>query len=164
VEDLMKVKGRVNIKLFDEHGNVKQDQTVDNLITPQGRRMLLQRAFGTASASAVPTGMKLGNDSTATAIGTTATHAMNASYISGSNKTFDATPTEAVQGNGGRVTMVCSWAADIEEVVVVNDATTNAISTAVNTYARAASGEFAAVNKGASDTLQVTWTWTLGES
>ena len=40
------------------------------------------------------------------------------------------------------------------EVVVVNDAVTNATSTAANTISRAV---FAAINKGAADTLVATW-------
>jgi len=48
--------------------------------------------------------------------------------------------------------------ADIEEVVLVNDAATDATTSEANTYARAV---FTQVNKTAADSLAITWTQTL---
>ena len=46
----------------------------------------------------------------------------------------------------------------ITEVVIVNDQATNATSSAANTYSRAL---ITSVNKGASDTLAITWNHTF---
>lgn len=163
--DYMKVEGHVRAVLTDEHGNVKSDQTVKNIITQIGRRYLAQRAANIATPEGQATGMKLGTDS-ATAAAVTGAGAALVGYITGSHKAFDGTyPQEAVQGNGSRLTWQASWGAgvatnaDIEEVVIVNDVLADATSVAADTLARAIITQ---VNKGASDTLTVTWTWDIG--
>ena len=63
--------------------------------------------------------------------------------------------------SGGVLTMVGNWAAGdgtnsaIAEAGVLNAASTGTL------YSRAT---FTAINKGASDTLQITWTYTLTPS
>jgi hypothetical protein len=166
MQDGFEVRGRFRVRLFDEDGNVKHDKTYKNLITPRGRLYLAGRAIASGTQLAQATGMKLGNDGTASAIGTSSTHELVGTYLSGSNKTFESGyPVEATEGNGAHIDFRCIWAAgtatsaDIEEVAIVNDAATNADSTANNTYAREAITQ---VNKGASDTLQVDWQWDIG--
>jgi hypothetical protein len=160
----LNIEGRVHVTLRDEHGRIKQEETVKNRVTQQGARYLTTRAIADAGQVAQATGMKLGTDS-ATAASFTGAGAALVGYITGSNKTFQSGfPTPTVQGNGWRIAWQCQWAAgvatnsDIEEVVIVNDAATNATTTEANTYARAI---ISTVNKGASDTLQIDWTWDL---
>jgi len=110
------------------------------------------------------TGMKLGTGATAAA--KSGAGGALVTYLSGSNVTFDATyPQTANLGAGLGVNAVyrCTWAAGvatngaITEVVIVNDAATNATSTAGNTASRALFGS--AINKTATDSLVVTWNW-----
>jgi len=78
---------------------------------------------------------------------------------------FDATyPQSSALGTnlGTNAVYRSTWAAGvatsstINEAVIVNDAGTNATSTSANTYARTV---LTTVNKGASDSLVITWNW-----
>lgn len=157
-------------EVIGEDGTVKQTIPFANLITTAGDEYYIKKAAaGISPASlAAPTaasGMKLGSGSTAAA--KSSTGAALVTYITASNKAFDSSypAVAAVGGDAGwSVTYKTTWAAgeatnsNIQEVVIANDAGTNATSSAANTYARAV---LTAVNKGASDTLAITWTHTF---
>lgn len=154
--------------LTDEFGRLKQVEPFANIVTTPGDEYYAKKAIvGVAPANAAaPTaasGMKLGTGSTAAAKSGAGAASLGA-YITGSNNPFDATfpSAAAVGGDGGwNATYKTSWAAGdvtnaaITEVVIVNDAGTDATSTLANTYARAV---IAAVNKAAGDSLAITWT------
>lgn len=160
------VRGYITAQLFDAEGNLKHEQTVKNKITDAGDLYIATRGIAavvpaTAGDATKVTGMKLGTSSTAASKNSTG--AALVGYFA-SNQAFDATyPQTANLGAGLGVTMVyqTTWAAGtatnatINEVVIVNDAGTNATSSAANTISRAV---FAStINKGASDVLKVTW-------
>lgn len=107
-------------------------------------------------------GMKLGSGSTAATKAGAA--AALGTYLTGSNRAFDATypkVTNLGSGLGVNVEYQVTWPAGtvtssvIREVVIVNDSGTNATSTAANTIARGVFG--ANIDKTANDTLVVTW-------
>ncbi len=148
-------------------GEVKQVVEFTNLVTDAGDLYLAQKAIvgispaNEASPTAV-TGMKLGTGSTAVA--KAGAGAALITYLTASNATFAATyPQTENLGSGLGVNAVyqCVWAAGvatnaaITEVVIVNDAATNATSSAANTISRALFGT--AINKTATDSLTVTW-------
>lgn len=150
-------------------GSIKQRAPFANIITTKGDEYYAKQAIigvPPVSASAglsVANGMKLGNDSATTA-SKSSTGAALVTYLTGSNAAFSATypQTAAVGGDGGwNVTYQSAWAAgvatssDIEEVVIINDYTSNATSTVANTYARAI---LTTINKGSGDSLTITWT------
>lgn len=153
--------------LLDGDGKVSRVEPFWNLITTAGDQYYAQKAIvGVAPAAATaPTaaaGMKLGTGTTAAA--KSGAGAALITYIANSNNPFDATfpSASAVGGDGGwYANYKTSWAAGdvtnaaIAEVVIVNDAGTDATATAANTYARAT---FTAINKTASDSLAITWT------
>lgn len=140
-----------------------------NLITTAGdqyycRKMIVGISPANPTAPTAATGMKLGNSTTAAAKSGTGS-ALVGTYLTGSNIVFDATfpNAAAIAGTdtGWRAQYQCTWAAGvatsatINEVVLVNDAATNATSTAPNTYSRAV---FAAtVDKAANEPLIVIW-------
>lgn len=159
--------GHLLIQLWDEDGNLKHEETVKNLITTAGDLYYATRGAA-AVVPATPadatkvTGMKLGT--TNTAVAKSGTGSKLAAYLPGSNVVFDATyPTvTAVGGDGGyninyRVTWPAGTAtsASLVEAVIVNDAAANADSSSANTIARVI---FSTINKGASDSLTITWT------
>jgi len=160
-------KGNILIQLFDEDGNVKDERRADNLITDAGDLYYAGMAIAlvTPAAPAQPTkmtGMKLGTGTTAAAK-SGAGAALGATYITGSNNPFDASfPATQNLGAGLGVNgqYKTTWAAGdvtnsaITEAVIVNDAATDATSTAANTSHRVV---FTAINKTASDTLVITW-------
>jgi hypothetical protein len=166
LEDLMAGEGLAVVRLFDERGRIKFDETVHNLITDAGDLYIAQKvitAIAPASASA-PTamnGMKLGTGATAAA--KNGAGAALVTYLTASNVAFDATyPQTSNLGAGLGVTAVykTTWAAGvatnsaITECAIVNDQATNATTSAANSISRIV---FTAVNKGASDTLAITW-------
>jgi hypothetical protein len=150
-------------------GVVRQRVPFRNLITDAGDLYIAQKIItGIAPANpAAPTaltGMKLGTG--ATAVAKSGAGAALVTYLTGSNVVFDATYPQTQDlgaGLGENAVYRCTWAAGvatnaaITEVVAVNDAATNATSTAPNTASRALFGT--AINKTATDSLAVTWTW-----
>jgi hypothetical protein len=154
------LKGHLVCEWHDKDGNLIHRSEQDNLITAVGDQMYASRGAG-LSSSATPTGMKLGTGTTAAA--KTGAGAALVTYLSGSNKAFDATFPSAA---GGVVTYKRTYAAgeatsasNITEVVIVTDAiATDATSTAANTASRALLASPAP--KAAGDTLTITWTHT----
>jgi hypothetical protein len=132
-------------------------------VTAVGDQLYASRGIGLTS-SALPTGMRLGTGSTAPA--KTGAGAAIVTYLSGSNKAFDATFPSAT---GGVVTYKRTYApgeatsaSPITEVVINTDTIANdnaTTATAANTIARALISGVA--SKAAGDTLTITWTHTL---
>jgi hypothetical protein len=158
------------VELVDGDGKRKSLTPFTNLITDAGDLYYAGKAIvGIAPASpSAPTavnGMKLGTGTTAVA--KSGAGGALVTYLSGSNVAFDATfPATSNLGAGLGVNAVykTTWAAGvatnsaITEAVIVNDQATNATTTAANTIARAI---ITTTNKGASDTLAITWNHKL---
>lgn len=154
------------VELFDGDMQLKSVTPFANLITDAGDLYYAQKCIvGIAPASpSAPTamsGMKLGTGTTAVA--KAGAGAALVTYKTGSNQAFDSSfPSTSNLGSGAGVRDVykTTWAAGtatdaaLTEAVIVNDSATNATSTAANTICRTV---FSAQNKGASDTLAITW-------
>jgi hypothetical protein len=161
--DAATIEGHVHAVLTDKDGNVKAECHTRNLVTNTGDQLYASRGAGLTS-SAVPTGMRLGTGSTAVA--KTGAGAAIVTYLSGSNKAFDATFPQA---SGGVATYKRTYAAGeattasaITEVVINTDTIANdnaTTATAANTVSRALLTGIG--SKGASDTLTITWTHTI---
>ncbi|MGW4042959.1 hypothetical protein [Streptomyces sp. NPDC004721] len=166
MREIYQVKGLVRVQLIASDGAVKIDQTQANLITQIGDQYILERATGISSPPAQATGMRLGTGTTATA--KTGGGAALATYLSGSNKAFDATfPTSSLSAPNRVITWQTTWgagvattASNITEAVIVNDTiATDSTATAANTLARVLLASPAP--KAAGDTLTITWTWSM---
>lgn len=161
--DKAAIKGTVHAVLTGPDGKVKAECTVHNLVTATGDQLYASRGIG-LTTSALPTGMRLGTGSTAVA--KTGAGAAIVTYLTGSNKAFDATFPSAT---GGVATYKRTYAAGeatsgsaITEVVINTDTIANdnaTTATAANTVSRALLAGIG--SKGASDTLTITWTHTL---
>jgi hypothetical protein len=159
-------KGNILVQLIDQDGNVKDERRADNLITDAGDLYYAGMAIAlvTPAAPAQPTkmtGMKLGTGTTAAA--KSGAGAALVTYITGSNNPFDASfPATQNLGAGLGVNgqYKTTWAAAdvtnsaITEAVIVNDAGTDATSSAANTAHRVV---FTAINKTSTDSLVITW-------
>jgi hypothetical protein len=163
--------GFVTWELRAADGTLKATGESRNIITDVGDTLYAQRGSGVGTP-AQPTGMKLGTGSTTAgnAPAKNGTGAALATYLSGSNKAFDATfPSGALAaGLGYTVTYKRTYAAGeatsasnaITEAVIVTDTiATDATSTAANTISRVALTGIA--SKQSTDTLTVTWTHKL---
>lgn len=161
------VHGVITVRVFDVDGNVKHEETIKNLITDAGDLYQANRIAAGVNSNGVSqptlvTGMKLGTGTTATA--KNGAGSSLATYLTASNAVFDSGyPQVSNLGAGLGVNVVyrVTWAAGvatsatINEVVIVNDAATNATSTAANTIARGVFGT--TINKAAGEALEVTW-------
>lgn len=154
--------------LRDGDGATKLLVPFANLITDVGDAYVAAKIItgispANASAPTAASGMKLGTGTTDPA--KSGAGAALVTYISGSNNPFDSSyPQTANLGAGLGVNAVyrTTWAAGdvtatgIAEVVIVNDAGTDATTSAANTHSRA---ELTPLDKGASDSLAITWNW-----
>jgi hypothetical protein len=146
--DSMTMKGHMRLELRDKHGRLKAVREEDNLIVTTGRDAIIER-LDASPATATPSHMGLGTSSTAPAAG---------------NTTLTAEPTRVAltsnTSSGGVLTMVGNWAAGTATGTWAEAGVFNALTTGTM-YSRAT---FTAIPKGASDTLQITWTYTLTPS
>jgi hypothetical protein len=160
-DDTVGIHGTVIVELRGPDGELKGYCKTHNLVTAVGDQLYASRGAGLTS-SALPTGMKLGQGSTAVA--KTGAGAGLVTYLSGSNQAFDATYPSVASGVATyKVTYAAgtaTTASAITEVVIPTDTiATNATSTVANTISRAILAGIG--SKGASDTLTVTWTHTI---
>lgn len=154
----------------DGDGKVRWLEPFANQITTAGDTFYATRgvaSIGTPNISqpTLVNGMKLGTGTTAVA--KSSTGAALVTYLSGSNKIFDTShpQLEDLAGDTGfNAVYQCSWAAGvatssaIAEAAIVNDAGSNATSSAANTISRIT---FTAKDKGADDSLTITWKHTF---
>ena len=154
------------VELFDGDMKIKSLSPFGNLITDAGDLYYAQKAIvgispAAPSAPTAMNGMKLGTG--VTAVAKSGAGGAIVTYVSGSNIAFDATfpsTTNLGGGLGVNATYKTTFAAGVAtnaaltEAAIVNDQATNATTTAANTMARAI---ITTTNKGASDTLAITW-------
>jgi hypothetical protein len=166
-EDKIGLNGIVVVELHDERGKLKHYEEVVNRITDVGDQYYAERATGIGSPPAQVTGMRLGKGG-ATAASKTGAGAAIVTYITASQVAISSGPTSSQPGGATtarRIAWVSTWAAGIAtdtgitEVVITNETPlTNVAGTAANTIARAVLTTF---DKGAGDTLTITWNHDL---
>lgn len=134
------VTGRLTLVLKDKNGVVKETRTA-NTVTTAGKNMIADRVLASPTLG-VPTHMAVGTGTpSATALGTETDR----------NALTSKTRSSAV------VTMVGDWAAGDATAALTEAGVFDASSTG-NMHC---SASFAVINKGASDTLQISWTLTV---
>lgn len=144
--DQVGLSGRCYVELFDENGDLKDLRDKRNLIVTTGRTAIIER-LDSSPATSQPTHMAVGTGATAAALGDTALGA----EIDRNALTSSVAATNVL-------TMIANWAAgDATNTAITEAGVFQAASTGI-LYSRAV---FTAINKGASDTLQITWTYTL---
>jgi hypothetical protein len=146
--DNMKAKGRLNIVLKDENGNIKDQREVDNLVVDSGLDYIASR-MKDATATAM-SHMALGSGTTAAAAGDT-----DLESILGSREALDST---TVTDN------TIQYVASFEAGDATGAVTEAGIFNASSSGSMLCRTVFSVVNKGANDTLSITWTITLSAS
>ena len=144
--ETMKATGKVKVVLKDANGNIKEDFTVDNLVVDSGLDYIASR-MKDATATAM-SHMEVGTDNTAAASGDTAL----GSAVSSSRTALTST---TVTDNA--VAYVCTFAAGTGTGALTEAGIFNA-SSAGTMLCRTV---FSVINKGASDSMTVTWTVTI---
>jgi hypothetical protein len=147
LNETLKVTGDVQITLYDEAGQVKDQRQIKNLVVAVGKTFIAASMLKTTANSPVAmTHMAVGTTSTAAANGDTALGGENgrvtlASATSASNVVTYTATFPAGTGTGALVEA---------GIFNANSAGTMLCRTT-----------FAVVNKGASDAMSITWTITV---
>lgn len=139
--------GRLSVVLKDESGAIKDSREINNLVVTTGLGYIASR-MKDATADAM-SHMAIGSGTAAAAAGNTTL---------GTQLAREALSSTTVAG--GVVTYAASFAAGtgtgaVTEAGILNDATTGTLLCRT---------VFDVVNKGANDTLAITWTITLSAS
>lgn len=128
-------------ELSDQFGNIKETRHVYNTVTTAGKNMIADRLLASPTLG-VPTHMAVGTGTpSGTALGTETDR----------NALTSKTRSNAV------VTMVGDWAAGDATAALTEAGVFDASSTG-NMHL---STTFSVINKGASDTLSISWTLTI---
>lgn len=151
MQDFLTAKGKLHIVVTDENGNVKEDREENNLVMDVGRAFTTSRMIGTAST--VMSHMEVGTSSTAATGAQTALVALVASSRTALTSSAQATVTTT----NDSARYVCTFGAGVGTGALTEAGIFNAAS-AGTMLCRTV---FAVVNKGAGDTMTVTWTVTL---
>ena len=141
----LSVKGKLNIVITDAQGNLKEERLVDNLVVSSGIQYILARA-GTSPPTAM-THMGVGTGSTAAAAGNTTLGTPQGARIALTSTTANAT------------TIV--YASTFGPGVSTGALTEAGIFSDVSAGTMLCRTVFLVVNKGAGDSMTITWTVTL---
>ncbi len=148
INDNIKLVGNLEITVLDSGGNVKEKRKEKNLVVSAGLAFIASRMKDTTDDAM--THMAVGSDNTAAAAGNT-----DLGSILGSREALDSTNVAA-----GVTTYVSSFEAG-EGTGAITEA---GIFNAVTSGTMLCRTVFATVNKGADDTMTITWTITLSAS
>jgi hypothetical protein len=159
------IDGVVEWVLTGPDGQVKNKGRAFNTITDIGDQRYGEAGAGLGSPPAAPTGIKLGTGTTAAA--KNGAGAALVTYLANSNQAI-GTPTSAKPATVRVITYTATFAAGkatsagaINEAALVNDTiATDATSAVGNTLSRVILNGIG--SKGASDTLAITWTHSIG--
>lgn len=143
-KDNLTATGKVNVVIRDEAGKVKQEFTVPNLVVATGLNFIASRMKDTTSDAM--SHMAVGTDNTAVAAGNTAL----ASELSRVPLTSTTVTTNAVA-------YVATYPAGTGTGALTEAGILNAASNG-DMLCRTV---FAVINKGAADSMTVTWTVTI---
>jgi hypothetical protein len=144
--DSIKMKGRLNIVLTGPDGEVKEQHEVDNLVVTVGKNFIASR-MKDATATAM-SHMEVGTGTTAAAVGDTALGAAVASSRVALTSTTVTTNS---------VAYVATFPAGTGTGALTEAGIFNASSSGTMLCRTV----FSVINKGAADTLGITWTVTV---
>ena len=143
IQENVKVVGALQIKLYGPDGKLKDEKTVPNLVVTSGKGFIAGRMVGTPTAMSH---MAIGSGTVDPAVGDTT--------LGSELGRVSLTSSGAV---GAVVTYIASFGAGVGTGAVTEAGILNAAS-AGTLLCRT---EFAVVNKGADDSLSITWTVTV---
>lgn len=143
-QDALKVTGKVNVQIFDKDGNLKEDRSIENLVVTTGKEFIASRMVGTSST--VMSHMALGSSNTAAAAGQTAL-----------GTELGRVALDSSGASGAVATYVATFPAGTATGAVVEAGIFNAGSSGTMLCRTV----FSVVNKGADDSMVVTWAITV---
>ena len=145
IENVQGTKGILNIVLRDENGNIKENVTVPNLVVDTGLAYIASRMKDTTLGAM--THMAVGAGTTNPAAGDTQLESQLGSRVSLTSTTVTDNAVEYVATFGAGV-----GTGAVTEAGIFNASTSGTMLCRT---------EFAVINKGASDSMTITWTVTI---
>lgn len=147
--DSIKMKGKLNIVLTGPDGKVKEQHEVDNLVVTVGKNFIASSmAKTTTNSPAAMTHMEVGTGTTAAAVGDTALQ----TPVASSRVTLTSTTVTT-----NNVAYVATFPAGTGTGALTEAGIFNASSSGTMLCRTV----FSVINKGAADTLGITWTVTV---
>lgn len=141
----LKPVANVHAVLYDKHGNIKEERHGRNLVVDTGLAHIADQLSASPGEAAM-SHMAIGTGTTAATAGDTALETE-----------LDRNALDSATDSGAVVTYVATWAAGDGTGAITEYGIFNAASVGVMLARHVAS----VINKGADDTLVVTWTVTL---
>lgn len=144
LQDQIKMTGKLAVEVFDASGQLKERLDIDNLVVTAGKGFIASRMVGTAAG--VMSHMAIGSSNTAAAAGDTALGselgrvALTSGTASGAVATYVAT-FPAGTGTGA-----------VTEAGILNASSSGTLLCRT---------VFSVVNKGANDSMTITWQVTV---
>jgi len=149
LNDAIKVTGELRITLTNPEGNIKQEVVVPNLVVTVGKNFIASSMVKTTTNSpAAMTHMEVGTGTTAAAVG-------------------DTTLQTAVASSRVALTSATVTSNSVAYVATFPAGTGTGALTEAGIFNASSSGTmlcrtvFSVINKGAADTLGITWTVTV---
>lgn len=143
--DELKVTGSVDVVIYDENGNKKENFIIPNLVVNTGLAYIASRMKD--ATETVMSHMAVGTGTTATAGGQTALINSLGSRVSLTSTTVTA----------NSIAYVATFGAGVATGALTEAGIFNAASSGTMLCRTV----FAVINKGASDTMTITWTITI---
>ncbi|MFD3158691.1 hypothetical protein ACFIJ5_17925 (plasmid) [Haloimpatiens sp. FM7330] len=146
MKDLLKIKGQVNLILKDKEGNIKKEVKNHNLIVSKGKDGIAEQLLDSPTI-AKPAYMQIGTNDTKPILNDTSLKAAVGPRVRiGKQRKLNVVTYKGVFGPG-------QGTGTIKEAGIFNAQTGGVL------YARTV---FGVITKGSEDTLEVTWSWTIG--
>jgi hypothetical protein len=146
LQDSIKMTGELRITVTNPEGNIKQEVVVPNLVVTAGKGYIASRMKDTTATAM--SHMEVGTGTTAAAVGDTALEAA----VSGSRVSLTSTTVTAKA-----VAYVATFPAGTGTGAITEAGIFNASSSGTMLCRTV----FSVINKGAADTLGITWTVTV---
>lgn len=142
------MKGVMTAELFGPSGELKQQESVENTVTTLAHDMMADQ-LDDSPTIVLPGWMEVG-----TGTGQDAADSVLAAYISGSRTAITSSTATAED-----VVMVCTFGAGVGTGAITEAGVFNVVTQ--NTTDLLLVASFAEINKGADDSLIITWTLTF---
>ena len=150
-KETLGIKGNLNIVLTDAQGNIKDTRKITNLVVTSGVLFILNRLKDNVTYSVGMSHMEVGTGSTATA----STQTTLAAAL-GARQPFSSTLVTNTTASG-TITYAATFGSGVSTGALMEAGIFNASTTGIMLCRTV----FPVINKGANDTMTITWAVTI---